>query len=273
MLRMLGAVVSSSFVFMIGCSRSPAPTEPTPAPASSVSSAAPARSTPSAAPPATAAASPPIAVPAPEAAGAKDTGYPVGRECSTAEAIAREEKTLAPIRDWQPVEVRKQGIRLRVPAGVFQSAETNDGLLLTSSQKARGLGPDAKARPFSLRVRRIARSPDDLLADQSKSSPLAGVYVEGAFPKRTTSSFVPQTDEPFGSGAAVRITVAGKPAWVWINGVEGYDTDSVLVELGSKDSLLITADWNSAIMGQPECWQRAIIGGVVNSITMGGSPK
>jgi hypothetical protein len=192
----------------------------------------------------------------------------VGVACSSPEAIARENKTLAPVAEWKTVTSAKQRIRLRVPEGVFQVTDAADGLRLTSSQKAKTLGP-GKDRPFALRVLRLSRSIDELLADTSKTSPLG--YVEDAFPKRDARSFKATDEDRMRSGSAARATVAGKPAYVWIVGVEGYNTDYTLVELGPKDTLLVVADWSSSIMkGQPECWQRAIIGGVVDSIVVEG---
>lgn len=223
--------------------------------------------------PAPSAASAPIVAAQPDAPPAADAGpplrggYPVGHACSDPKAIAAEKRTLPPLSAWTTVDSAKQRIQLRVPPGVFKVDDREGGLDLRSSLKAAGLGPAPSYHVFALRVRRLARSVDALLADRQKGAPLADVYVEGAFPKRTTASFVAEPDEPMGSGAAVKTSIAGKPAWVWINGVEGYDTDYALVALGAADTLFVTADWNTSIMaGQPECWQRAVIGGVVDSV-------
>lgn len=206
--------------------------------------------------------------PATSAPAAPPRGYPVGAACSSPEAIARENETLAPVAEWKTVTSAKQRVRLRVPEGVFQITDDADGLRLTSSRKAKTLGP-GKDRPFAIRVVRLSRSMEELLADTSKTSPLG--YVEDAFPKRDVRSFKATEEERMGSGSAARATVAGKPAYVWVVGVEGYNTDYTLVELGPKDTLLVVADWNSSVMkGQPECWQRAIIGGVVDSIVVEG---
>ncbi len=203
-----------------------------------------------------------------------NAGYPVGQECSTAKAIAEEKRKLPPAGDWTPITSKHQRLTLRVPAGVFvRTDDTPSELSLVSSVKAKELGgPGAKDRPFAIRVRRVARSADSLLADTTKSSPLGSVYVEDAFQKRTLASFKEHPDEPVHSGFSGRTSVAGHPGFVWVNGVEGYNTDQVLVPLAPNDTLLIAADWNSSIMiGQPECWQRAIIGGVVDSITLEGA--
>ncbi|HVM68869.1 MAG TPA: hypothetical protein VM204_03425, partial [Gaiellaceae bacterium] len=212
-------------------------------------------------------ATPPAPAPAPDAAAPR---YPVGRACSKPEAIAAEKKTLPPTAAWEPLDAPKERLSLRVPPGVFQVKRGEDGLELRSSLAARGLGPDGnRERHFAIRLQRVPRGVDELLADTAKGSPLGGLYVEGAFPRRTTASFVPQHDETLAPGSAERATVAGRPAWVWLNGVEGYNSDYVLVELGPKDTLLVVADWNSSIMmGQPECWQRAVIGGVVESVVV-----
>ncbi len=222
---------------------------------------------PSSAAPATAA--PAIAETSAGASAERAGKYPVGVRCSAPDAIARENRTLAPVAEWKPVTSAKQRVRLRVPEGVFTVADGADGLRLTSSQKAATLGPGGKDRPFAIRVVRLSRSIDELLADDSKSSPLG--FVEDAFPKRTAASFRPAEEDAMLSGSAARATVAGKPAYVWVVGVEGYNSDYTLVELGPKDTLLVVADWNSAVMkGQPECWQRAVIGGVVDSIVVDG---
>lgn len=226
------------------------------------SSAPPPAASPLAAPPPAAAAAPA------DAAAEPSRGYPVGVACSSPEAIARENEKLPPVAEWKTVTSAKQRVRLRVPEGVFRITDAADGLRLTSSKKAKTLGP-GKDRPFALRVVRLSRSIDELLADTSKTSPLG--YVEDAFPKRDARSFKPADEDRMGSGSAARATVAGKPAYVWVVGVEGYNTDYTLVELGPKDTLLVVADWSSSIMkGQPECWQRAIIGGVVDSIVVEG---
>src|SRR5215472_15326970 len=197
--------------------------------------------------------------------------YPIGRECATPEAIAREGKKLPTPADWKDTVAGKGRFRVRVPAGVFRASERDDGLRLVSSQKARTLGPDARERPFAIVLRRLPRSVDELLGDTREGSPMEHVYVEGAFPKRSSAGFVPHPHEPLGAGDAVATTIAGKPAFVWINGVEGYNSDYTLIALASRDTLFVVADWNSAIMeGQPECWQRAIIGGVVGSLTVDG---
>jgi hypothetical protein len=194
-------------------------------------------------------------------------GYPVGRECRAPEAIAREKRTLPPLDRWQTLVSAKQRLRVRVPEGVFKANDGADGFALVSSEKAHGLGPGATDRHFELRFRRLARSVDELLADRTKSSPLGMVYLDDAFPKRTTASFVAAPSEPMGSGSSTRATLMGRPAWVWISGVEGYNSDHVLIQLGPKETLLVIANWNSSIMmGQPECWQRAVIGGVVESL-------
>ncbi len=101
------------------------------------------------------------------------------------------------------------------------------------------------------------------------------MYLEETFPKRTRASFVTHADEPFGSGSSVRTKLAGRTAYVWITGVEGYNTDYVLIEAGARETVFVAAEWNAAIMsGQPECWQRSVIGGVVGSITLtGAAPK
>lgn len=201
-------------------------------------------------------------------------GYPVGRECRTPEALAREKRPLPPLPDWKTISSAKQRVRVRVPAGVFQPSDATDGFHLVSSQKAATLGPGGKERAFAIHIRRLNVGVDELLADRSKNAPLANVYVEGAFPRRTASSFVAHQDEPMGAGSAVRTTIGGKPTFVWINGVEGYDSDYVLVELGAKDTAFVVADWNSAVMvDQPECWQRTIIGGVVESLIADEAPR
>lgn len=245
---------------LAGCSR-PAPSDAVAPPPRVSVSVAPAPSAASA--PVDAA---PEAAPV-DAAPSVQGGYPVGRACSDPKALAAEKRPLPPISAWTTVDSAKQRLQLRVPPGVFKVDDRDGGLELRSSLKAEGLGPAPSYHVFAIRIRRLARSVDALLADRRKGAPLADVYVEGAFPKRTTASFVAAPDEPMGSGAAVKTTIAGKPAWVWINGVEGYDTDYALVALGAADTLLVTADWNTSIMaGQPECWQRAVIGGVVDSV-------
>ncbi|MGD0523543.1 MAG: hypothetical protein ABSE49_00290 [Polyangiaceae bacterium] len=37
----------------------------------------------------------------------------------------------------------------------------------------------------------------------------------------------------------MRLVVVGRPALLWGTGVEGYDSDNVLVELGPDDTLLV----------------------------------
>lgn len=202
--------------------------------------------------------------------------YPVGRECARPEAIAKEKRTLAPVGDWKVFVSRWQRLTVKLPDKVFVTTiDKEDGLRLVSKESARELGPDGKDRPFAIRVHRVGKSIDELLVDTPKNgdpqNPLGGVYVEGAFPKRTVASFVgSKDDEPMGSGAAVKTKLlGGKDAYVFINGVEGYNTDTTLVALSPKDTLVVSADWNSSIMvGQPECWQRQVIGGIVESIAL-----
>jgi hypothetical protein len=248
-------IVSLIAVLFAGCSRSAPPTEAGRAPPSV---AAPATAPPSASTVTSAPAEP-----------AAHAAYPVGRECSTEAALRKEKKSLPPRDRWLPIASTKERLRLRVPDGVFQSKEGSDGLRLVSSLKARGLGPGSSDRYFALRLQRLGRSVDDLLADKTKDSPLAKAYPDEAFPKRTSRSFVASPDEPVRSGASMRTTVAGKPAYVWVTGAEGYNSDYVLVDLGSNETVLVVAEWNSAVMaGQPECYQRAVLGGVIDSIVV-----
>jgi len=219
--------------------------------------------------PAPAAASAPPPEPVTSAPAPVATRYPVGKACSDPAAIAKEKRTLPPAAEWTPERASKAKVSVKVPRGVFKPAELPDGIRLVSNVSARGLGPDGdRPRPFAIRIRRVARAVDDLLSDR-KSTLFGGVYLEGPFPKRTTASFVAHEGEPVGSGDAARMTVAGKPAWVVVAGGHGYNTDWVLVAVAPDETLVVDADWNSAIMaGQPECWQRAVIGGVVESITL-----
>lgn len=41
------------------------------------------------------------------------------------------------------------------------------------------------------------------------------------------------------------------------------------MDLGVDDALLVVADWNTAVAGQPECYQRLILGGVMDSVEVG----
>jgi hypothetical protein len=263
----------------VGCSRptnnKPEPTAVTVPPAASASASASASvvastSASSSAPSAAALATPPVGQ------------YPVGRECAKPEAIAKEKRTLAPVSDWKVVASKWQMLTVKVPDKVFATmTDREEALRLVSTkEKAHELGPDGKDRHFAIRIRRVGKSIDELLADKSKNGPLGGVYVEGAFPKRTAASFVASKDEPLGSGAAVKtkLLVSGKDAdaYVFINGVEGYNTDTALISIAPKDTVVVSADWHSSIMmGQPECWQRQVIGGVVESISLdsGGGPS
>jgi hypothetical protein len=209
------------------------------------------------------------AIPAVDAAVAPEltlSGVLLGRECSTPGAVALEKKALAPRGDWLPLSSKSQRIRVRVPAGVFTPSEAHDGWRLVSSLKAAGLGPDATDRHFAIRLRRLSRSVDDLLADTSKNAPLAGLFLDEAFPGRTSSGFVSRPDDTMGSGSSALTSLGARPAYVWVSGVEGYNSDYVLVDLGAADTLLVVADYNSNIMGQPECYQRTIIAGVVESV-------
>lgn len=255
-------LIVASALLVAGCPRA----KREPAPASSDTSAR--ASVPGPAAPAPASASPTAA---PIAA----RGYSLGAECSKPDAIAREGRTLAPNERWDVVASKRERLSLRVPPGVFRVREDASGLSLVSSVKAQGLGPDGKGeRPFSIQLRRSSREIDELLADRSESSPLARVYVEGAFPGRTAKSFTVVTDERMGPGTSERITVGGRPAYRFVNGAEGYDSDGVLVDLGSRGTLLVVASWNSSVMaGQPECWQRAIVAGVVQSLRADDEPR
>jgi hypothetical protein len=196
--------------------------------------------------------------------------YPVGARCARPDALASEKRSLPPEADWRPVSSATQRLSVRVPDGVFTVTDGADGLVLVGADKAETLGDEGRERHFRITLRRFARSIDDLLGDRRERAPLHGVYVDEAFPKRNVASFAPRLDEPIGPGAAARIAVGGRPAYVWITGAEGYDTDYVLVDLGKDDTALVVAEWSSSIMrGQPECWQREVIGGVVESLTAG----
>jgi hypothetical protein len=144
------------------------------------------------------------------------------------------------------------------------------GLRLVGALKARELGPDGADRYFTIELQRVQRSIDALLADTGERSLVARTLAEGVFPDRTSRSFVDRPSEPVGSGASMRAIVGGHPAFIWVTGVEGYDTDHVLIDLGPDDTLIAEASWNSAIMGQPECYQRAVIGGVMDSLEVSG---
>jgi hypothetical protein len=233
------------FSATLGCSRGSAQDAPTARGAASVTTTAP------------------VAAPA----------YPVGRACADPGALAKENKTLPAVDRWPVAHSARLRLEVRVPPGVFRVLDEPDGFRLASSQGAKGLGPDGNTeRLFALRFRRIPRGVDAILGDRTKAGPLGGAWIEDAFPKRTTSSFVPRLDEPVGSGTATTMTVAGRPAWVVVTGAHGYDTDWVLVALSDTETLVVDADWNTAIMvGQPECWQRVVIGKVVESLVVKNS--
>lgn len=194
--------------------------------------------------------------------------YPVGEACSKPEALAAEKKSLPPRASWTPVVSTKQALHLRVPPGVFEVKDGADGLRLVSAQRARGLGgADAKDHVFQIRIVRDRRSASDVLRDRSPKGPLASAFTDEVFPDRDTVKFRPHPLEPIGSGAAAETRIGGEHAWMWVTGAEGYNTDLALVAVGPKDSAVVVADWNTSIMvGQPECWQRAILGGVMDSV-------
>jgi hypothetical protein len=191
------------------------------------------------------------------------TRYPIGAQCSDPDAIAREKRSLPPRVSWDKLGSSSAKIEVRVPPDVFVPSEGADGWKLTSSLKARGLGPDPTTHVFAIRFQRFAKSIDALLADKT----IAKAFPDLAFPKQTEASFTPSGDADVVPGFAGRAVVAGHPAFVWVSGVEGYNTDHALVKLGPSDTLFVAADWNSAIMmGQPECYQRTVISGVVDSL-------
>jgi hypothetical protein len=192
----------------------------------------------------------------------------VGASCDTPAALAAEGHARDPSEPFQDLHSTSVRIRLRIPARVFSVKESAVGLDLVSALAARGLGPDATMRPFAIRVRRLARGLDEVLADKGRRGVLAHAFLDEAFPDRTAQGFVTRLHDPMAAGCSVRTTVAGRPAFVVINGVEGYDTDVVLVGVGPQDTLVVFGDWNSAIMGKPECYQRVVLGDVVDSIVL-----
>jgi hypothetical protein len=196
-----------------------------------------------------------------------ETQYPIGKACSAPDAIARENRTLAARANWQEVVAPQEHLRVHVPAGTFQSSENADGFHLVSSLSARMLGEGDDERRFAIHIRRVSQSIDDVLTDTGKDAPIASIFLDDAFPKKSSASFVSHPAEPMRAGASIKASIAGKPGYVWVNGVEGYNSDYALIALGARDTLLIVADWNSASMvGQPECWQRVVLANVIESI-------
>jgi hypothetical protein len=196
-------------------------------------------------------------------------GYPTGKTCADAKALVNEHRSLPPRESWLEAQSPAQRITTRVPPGVFSASDGPPGFVLTSSVKANGLGPDAKPIPFAIRIRRVARSIDDLVADKTKTSLLAGSHVEGAFPKRTEQSFTASMDDDAGVGSASKLMLRGLTAYAFVSGGHGYNNDTALVRVGAKDTVVVRADWNSSIMGgQPECWQRQIIAGVLDQLNV-----
>jgi hypothetical protein len=256
------AVFAVGMLLVAGCeNRSSAPS-----PATSVASAAhvasPSASTPPPAPPAADAAPPAV-----EPTDLENSAYPIGDACKTPQALAKEKRSLPPRSAWEPITSEKNRLTVSVPPSVFKVTDDDKGLLLTSSVKANGLGPDAKPRPFAIRLRRVDKSVDELLADKSKGALLDGLYVEGAFPQRTQASFAPYADSTIGPGFAMNLVLSKKQAWIFVGGDHGYNTDATLVRVGPKDTVIASADWSSAVMaGQPECWQRQVIAGVMETL-------
>jgi hypothetical protein len=190
--------------------------------------------------------------------------YPREPACADPKAIAKEKRTLPPRSDWETLASASERIEVNAPPGLFTAKERADGWRLESPLKARGLGMEPTYHVFALRLRRVAKSVDAVLADTAL---LEGAYVDSAFPKHTEASFRRSVENGINPGFADRAVIAGKPAYVWVNGVEGYNTDYVLVHLGPSETLFVTADWNSAIMaGQPQCYQRAVIADVLESL-------
>lgn len=248
----LTTVAASALLLGAGCSRSSSPRARAEAqsaePAAEGVAASPAR--------------------APSGAKGVRSAYPIGERCARPEAVAEERRTLAHRDAWKVVASGAQRVAARVPEGVFAIEDGAAALVLKSDVKAAGLGPDgAGTRAFAVRIQRVAKGVDEVLSDGSKGAPLGGVFLSDAFPERTTASFVPRAEEPVVSGAAYRATLAGRPAWVWVTGAHGYNTDAALIEIGPKDTVVVRAEWNSSVMaGQPECWQRAVLGGVIESL-------
>lgn len=201
-------------------------------------------------------------------AGETNSSYPIVDSCKSPQAVAKEKRSLPPRKTWEPITSSQQRLSFAVPPSVFKTTDDASGLVLTSSLSAPGPGPNAPPRTFSIRVRRVAKSIDELLADKGKDSPLGGVSVEDAFPKRNEKSFAPRAETTRGPGFALALTLANKPAYVFVNGAEGYDTDVSLLRAGARDTVVVVADWNSAIMGQPECWEQHIIAGVLDTFTI-----
>lgn len=198
--------------------------------------------------------------------------YPIGRDCEKPEALTAEKRSLPRAGAWTAVTSPHQRISLRVPPGVFKVSDNARRLLLTGSDATPSMATGGDPRPFSIAVQRVAKGADVIASDPQRTKLLLGPFYDLAYELRGDDSPLPPIDENEVQGwSGARVDLLGHTAYVAVNGIEGDNSDYVVVPISDKDTLLVTADWSSTFnFGQPMCFERRIIAGVIESIAPKG---
>lgn len=189
--------------------------------------------------------------------------YPVEPSCFEPRALTKEKRSLPPRSSWEKVTLRAEKIALRAPPGVFTLKAYKGGSYLVSGLRVVvDTEPPEPWHVFGIKFWRLPRSIDAIFSEAEQA--------------HATSTFVrhPEPMDFLGyltKAETTRTTVAERPGYIWAAGAEGYNTDYVLVRVNDRETLLVVTDWiSSAILGQPECYQRLVIGGVIDSISVEG---
>lgn len=192
--------------------------------------------------------------------------YPVGVACSADDALAKELQVLPPPNEWRTLRSGTQKVSLRVPPKFFKVNDGSEGLKLESSLTVKGPGPK-ESHTFAINVRRVAKGIDAVLGDTKKRPPIPKVCpADAAFPSRTSDSFSTRAMDPVSVGFSSKTAIDGHPAYLWVGGNEGFNTDCLLIDL-NQETIIAWAEWNAAtVSGQPECFQRRVMSAVLLSL-------
>ncbi len=192
--------------------------------------------------------------------------YPVGVACSADDALAKELQVLPPANEWRTLRSGTQKVSLRVPPKFFKVNDGAEGLKLESSLSAKGPGPK-DSHTFAITIRRVSKPIDALLSDTKKKPAIPkSCPADAAFPSRTSESFSTRAIDPIGVGFSSKTAIDGHPAYLWVGGTDGFNTDCLLIDL-NQETVIVSAEWNAAnVSAQPECFQRRVMSAVLLSL-------